>query len=175
MKLVRMILLNILVCVNLNAVSQTISKEASEQITQYISTLYLNYNGDYFSITDFSSGKPGELLKYLHEYKNLSFKTDSLPISFIDSLNGYQWKGSIIIKCSATRSIRCDNFPANPSTRRWTRWYLLNNMIIPYSKKNGIWGRTVIELGFEFPSSVPSKEIIIEALQHINEDGVIRN
>lgn len=157
---------------------QAINKEAENEINNVRDLLYVNYSGDRFSMTLINSNNyldTSQWQKTLYQYKNLKIAIETLPVSYIDSLNGFEWKGNILISASACRHIKWST-KSNEKLgyQSWTDWVSFEKILIPFNKRRGIWSRKFLELGPDIPNHLPSVEDIQRALKR-PPNGIIRS
>lgn len=141
--------------------SQTTKQEAQKEVTNFVNSIFLKNSGDYFTMNLTVIFNPrdtkdkSKYQKYIYQFKNLQFKIDSLPVSYIDSLNGYKWFGNLTITASAYREIFWSNNPGSEVTNslfsqaQWRKWKAFDTITTRFDKWYTYWQ------GIGFPIEEP--------------------
>jgi len=99
------------------------------------------FDNSLFALNSFNGGDCKSSI--LYQFKDLKVTLQQETISFIEKLNGFEWKGNILLSATAVRSIKWSTiYCINPiliKDATWKEWTNLDNWEISIIKKRGIW------------------------------------
>jgi hypothetical protein len=125
----------------------SLDEEAAQLMHQRMSTVFRQCGGDHFTKYTLPHIKGYQL----EQYRELTLKVTSYPVSQIDTMNGVEWKGSGVVVATAMRTLQHGQFhrpsqsildkairPSTPADQ-WSEWSWGGGPLISGSKKHGQW------------------------------------
>lgn len=134
--------------------AQNLNSEADVQVVKLVQERFYFDSNSHFTV---HSTVEREILQLY----NLTYQIKQQEITTADSLNGFSWKGKLVFKFDAYRSIITKQYE-DYSDKKWKEWEIGVPVEINFARKNGKWKfylyeEDFLELGWK---KKPKKETV---------------
>jgi hypothetical protein len=136
MQIIKNIIAFLILTLSLESFSQTLDEQASAQHHAFISSHFINYKGDYYSIDSMGSY---DWTKEIKQFKGLNIKLSKSLLTEIEKLNKIEYKGVISIQGDAERRLIWYKNGTAFNSSKWSEWEKYIPMEFVLIKKNKQW------------------------------------